>query len=202
MSSLRPNDMTNMCSIEDCDTKEFARGWCHKHWNRWDRHGDPSVVHKPGKTPQVFPCDRCGITTQRVTLVREVGEHLCDTHRSEHYRRKTGVPVRTKRTPEQEREANSRWARDNHRARRIRVVEAYGGKCTCCGETELVFLAIDHIGGGGNAHRRTLTASGEIAGSSNFYKWLEKNGLPKGFQVLCHNCNFAKSHGGCPHNER
>jgi hypothetical protein len=28
---------------------------------------------------------------------------------------------------------------------------------------------------------------------------VENNGMPDDFQVLCHNCNYAKSHGGCPH---
>jgi hypothetical protein len=31
-------------------------------------------------------------------------------------------------------------------------------------------------------------------------RWLRKNGFPKGFRVLCHNCNFAHGHYGyCPH---
>lgn len=33
---------TRTCTI--CGGKEFARGWCHKHWNRWRRHGDPNHV--------------------------------------------------------------------------------------------------------------------------------------------------------------
>src|ERR1019366_4483037 len=33
-------------------------------------------------------------------------------------------------------------------------IAAYGGKCACCGETERIFLTIDHIGGGGAEHRR------------------------------------------------
>ena len=34
------------------------------------------------------------------------------------------------------------------------------------------------------------------------YRWLEKNGFPSGFQTLCHNCNWAKSRGGCPHQRK
>ena len=29
------------CSIEDCGTAAFARGWCKKHYTRFLRHGDP-----------------------------------------------------------------------------------------------------------------------------------------------------------------
>ena len=33
-------------------------------------------------------------------------------------------------------------------------------------------------------------------------KWIMANNYPNGFQILCHNCNFAKGHskdGKCPH---
>ena len=64
--------------------------------------------------------------------------------------------------------------------------------CVCCGDTHIEFLAIDHIGGGGNAHRK------ELKGAS-INLWLRNNGYPDGFRVLCHNCNFAVRLGPCPH---
>lgn len=77
---------------------------------------------------------------------------------------------------------------------RTEVVHAYGGKCACCGVTEPAFLAIDHIDGGGKKHLK------DIGGPSNLIYWLKKNGYPQGFQVLCHNCNMAKSiYKICPH---
>ncbi len=76
------------------------------------------------------------------------------------------------------------------------VMSAYGGRCKCCGEDELVFLSIDHINGDGATHRRKeLKESG-----MSFYVWLKSKGYPEGFQVLCMNCNTAKRTGGeCPH---
>lgn len=69
--------------------------------------------------------------------------------------------------------------------------------CKCCGETTYEFLAIDHINGGGNKHRRDTTNK---CGSYNMYCWLKRNNYPEGFQVLCHNCNLAKGfYGVCPH---
>lgn len=80
---------------------------------------------------------------------------------------------------------------------RTDVLNAYGHKCQCCGITTKEFLAIDHINGGGAEHRRSLAKK---ASAQTMYTWLRKNNYPEGFQILCHNCNAAKSYyGGCPH---
>jgi len=77
--------------------------------------------------------------------------------------------------------------------RRKRVLDHYGGKCACCENTQYEFLSIDHIGGGGTKHRKTVGA--------NIDRWLIKNNFPEGFRVLCHNCNFSLGlYGYCPHN--
>ena len=74
------------------------------------------------------------------------------------------------------------------------VLTHYGGKCACCGETEREFLHIDHVDGGGKAHRRAL-------GGNRIEAWLLRHGLPEGFRVLCANCNLALGRlGFCPHN--
>lgn len=73
------------------------------------------------------------------------------------------------------------------------ILNHYGGKCICCGETQKEFLAVDHISGNGAKHRKEI-------GSSNIYWWIKKNNFPPGFQILCHNCNLAKGfYGSCPH---
>jgi hypothetical protein len=82
---------------------------------------------------------------------------------------------------------------------RLEVLSHYSGgtpKCACCGEREIDFLTIDHVNGGGSAHRRSLGG----ARGSGIYPWLRRNDYPDGFQVLCMNCNFAKGkYGTCPH---
>jgi hypothetical protein len=78
---------------------------------------------------------------------------------------------------------------------KIKALNAYGGKCKCCGENEPKFLAIDHENGGGNEHRKTI-------GNQTIYLWLKKNNYPKGFRVLCHNCNMAIAFWKiCPHKQ-
>lgn len=84
------------------------------------------------------------------------------------------------------------------------VFAAYGGyKCACCGETEKLILTIDHVNNDGAAHRRSITGKRNSAGYHT-YKWLVKNGFPKGYQVLCMNCNHGKrmNNGVCPHQVR
>lgn len=95
-------------------------------------------------------------------------------------------------------------ARDNERAKtygrglRLQILNVYGNKCACCGETEEKFLALDHVNNDGAQHRKRLSNSN--AGSSvKVYADVKRQGFPSTFQLLCHNCNFAKSRGGCPH---
>ena len=69
---------------------------------------------------------------------------------------------------------------------RIEAIIEYSPSMSCaiCNETNVEFLAIDHINGSGSKHRK------EIGGGSHTYAWLKKNKYPPGFRVLCHNCNF------------
>lgn len=86
---------------------------------------------------------------------------------------------------------------------RLETMKAYGGKCSCCGESEPAFLTIDHEEGGGNIHREEVVGS-KRRGGTRFYAWLKKQGWPAGFRVRCWNCNSgAALNGGiCPHEAR
>lgn len=92
------------------------------------------------------------------------------------------------------RDKNPEYSISSTRARKMRVLEAYGGlQCHCvgCDITEFEFLTIDHIDGGGSKHREKI---------HNIYSWLIRNEFPKGFRVLCMNCNLALGrYGYCPH---
>jgi hypothetical protein len=93
------------------------------------------------------------------------------------------------------------WYKDHPEARRIalrkceqalklRVLTYYGdGKCACvrCGYTDIRALSIDHINNNGYQHRKEMKANGV-----NFYRLLEKQLYPNGYQTLCMNCQFIK----------
>lgn len=88
---------------------------------------------------------------------------------------------------------------ENRLRLKLDVFNAYGGcKCSCpnCTINHIDFLTLDHIGGGGNEHRRTL------GGNSKVYWWIKRNNFPPGFRVRCYNCNLsAKFNGYCPVHE-
>ena len=96
---------------------------------------------------------------------------------------------------------NPDWKTNNEEYRkrlRLEVLTHYSNgtpKCACCSESNIQFLEMDHIDGGGTAHRKTLAAS-----SHGFLARIKRMGFPDGLRVLCSNCYKAVSHyGSCPH---
>lgn len=89
------------------------------------------------------------------------------------------------------------YFRERHQALKRAVIDAYGGKCECCGEDEIVFLSLDHRNGGGGKHRKKI--------GSRTYRILRDAGWPRSmdgyeFRLLCMNCQFGYMHGRtCPH---
>lgn len=74
---------------------------------------------------------------------------------------------------------------------RLEILQKYSGeypKCAHCGTDDLEVLTIDHINNDGAEHRRSI----KLPAGTAFYYWLRNNSYPKGFQVLCRNCNYKK----------
>ena len=96
-------------------------------------------------------------------------------------------------------ECKSKQNRNRYVQTRLEVLRHYSKSetpfCDCCGETIYEFLTIDHINGGGRAHRK------EIHGTfASICQWLKRHDFPDGFRVLCLNCNGALGfYGFCPH---
>jgi hypothetical protein len=68
--------------------------------------------------------------------------------------------------------------------------------CNCCGENKfLIFLTVDHIKG-----RKNYDEGPKRLVGKELYRFLQKNDFPVGYQILCMNCNSAKSDNNvCPH---
>jgi hypothetical protein len=41
--------VSRTCSVEGCGKPHYSRGWCHMHWIRWRRHGDPERISLPAR---------------------------------------------------------------------------------------------------------------------------------------------------------
>ncbi len=97
---------------------------------------------------------------------------------------------------ERNRERELQRAKRLYEALRAEVLEAYGNRCACCGESIAEFLSVDHVNGRAGKNRKELNLTGRA-----FYLWLKRAGFPQGeFRLLCHNCNIARGHYGyCPH---
>lgn len=76
------------------------------------------------------------------------------------------------------------------------ILDHYGGKCVCCGETNLGFLTLDHKNNDGAKQRRQSGTRGGYL----YYLKVIRDGFPNDLQILCFNCNCGKnSFGFCPH---
>ena len=105
-----------------------------------------------------------------------------------------------------------RHTRDTNR---LRILKHYSKQlsnsdipcCRCCGENyHIDFLALDHIAGrkqmDSEEHLMKLDYKSSMHGIP-LHNWIIENNFPKGFQILCQNCNFAKgmirNKNKCPH---
>lgn len=93
------------------------------------------------------------------------------------------------------RNENRREARTSRTKVKAEILQAYGGKCACCGENRPEFMTIDHIYGDGKKDRES------IGSGVTMYFRLRRMGFPKDrYRLLCYNCNLSRGHNGfCPH---
>jgi len=96
----------------------------------------------------------------------------------------------------QRKEERAILARQDYAEKRQIILEHYGSKCCCCGETESLFLEIDHVNNDGWTHRKEIGTSAKA-----LLLWIIKNDFPDSIQLLCANCNQGKKRNGgiCPH---
>jgi len=114
---------------------------------------------------------------------------------------------------DEERKANQKKNRDKPESKenRLKVLQYYSKHlshsdvpcCNCCGlNSHIEFLTIDHIAGrqemDSEYNLKKLKYTPKLSGTA-LVIWITKNNFPKGFQILCHNCNQTKGYyGKCP----
>ncbi len=152
------------CSEQGCEGMHHARGWCARHYKRWRKWGDPNIQ----SDPQISP-SRCSLPSCQEP---HYARGWCLSH---YYR--------------QHRRGHEKRKRQEIRAL---VLEAYGGRCSCCGETNLSFLNLDHI----------ERQEGKREHSRAAYQRAIQEGFPPTLRILCYNCNFGRENTkdrSCPH---
>jgi hypothetical protein len=88
-----------------------------------------------------------------------------------------------------DKDAHARANVKYNKSLREEMIQAYGGCCVRCGETDCVVLVLDHINDDGKV-KRTLHN-----GAQSEVRYLRKQGWPKGeHQLLCYNCNARKEY--------
>lgn len=98
------------------------------------------------------------------------------------------------------RETYNAYQRRWNKQKKEEAHAAYGGVCSCCGETNPFFLTLDHLQNDGHKARVTDTYSVSI------YAWAKKNNWPDTLALRCFNCNCARHRNltmnnddRCPH---
>ncbi len=93
------------------------------------------------------------------------------------------------------REKKSNYGKERRLQIKENFFEMYGDICNCCGESERLFLSLDHVQNDGHLHRTNY--------KDNRDEYLEAIRVynPSVYQTLCHNCNQGKHRNGgvCPH---
>lgn len=75
----------------------------------------------------------------------------------------------------------------------------YGSSCSCCGETEPIFLTLDHVANDGAAVRKRIGPQ-----VNQILTDLKQRGWPPEVRIMCFNCNSGRHRNGgeCPHVEK
>jgi len=91
--------------------------------------------------------------------------------------------------------SGNKWAKERYQKFKDIVFSHYGNVCSCCGESTVEFLTIEHTLHNGKQHRATK--------KSGIYRDIVNKGFPSDLTLFCANCNFATRYGNaCPHKQR
>lgn len=174
LTAVEPRGEDWLCRCS-CGQEELANSTA----LRLGRHVRCVSCRIPAEAPEAKTCTACNVSFPNT------GEFF--HHNVQH---RFGLRARCKKCVQPEVNKNALRFR---RELRLEVLSHYSNgdpKCACCGEATFEFLALDHLEGSSREDYKTH--------GNKFFPWLKRNGYPRKMQVLCHNCNAAKSiHGYC-----
>ena len=177
------------CSSKNCKEKHFAKGFCRHHYEQ-----SPEAKAK-AKERQKVSRSKPGYKA------RERERKSTPEYKAR----------RKERTSTPEFKAKRKERRDKIRLKVLQYYSKQHSKsdipcCRCCGEnSHVAFLAIDHKAGKKEMDSELKLVElgySSLKRGTDLEDWIIKNNFPDDFQILCHNCNFAKGHSKdnkCPH---
>ncbi len=151
---------------------------------------------KPGYRRRV--CNEC-MDRAAVEWQQQNRERLLDWRQNYYQENREKQIAQAKQWNADHPEGYKRNTQSYYRKLREEAIMAYGGFiCACCGETERMFLSLDHINNDQCEYAKIFKRPHT---GLFLVRWLKQHAYPIGFQVLCHNCNQGKRLNGgvCPH---
>ena len=137
-----------------------------------------------------YVCNSCVKTRHRFWYKKNIVRirRLCRNYYSKN---KNRILVKNEQWRRRNLQKWSKMTSENHQRLRLDTMKHYSPNLVCqkCGFGDIRALSFDHIKGGGNKQSKNTGR-----GSYNLCRWLKKKDYPKGYQILCMNCNFIKAH--------
>jgi hypothetical protein len=101
--------MIETCTVGECTREVYARGYCRKHYDRWRKHDDPTIVHRKKRSHRfagpelidgVYRCTvhECMNVLHARGLCRKHYDWARIDRSSKEEPTKPGFPVRNRRT--------------------------------------------------------------------------------------------------------
>ena len=221
------------CSSRNCKEKYYAKGFCKYHYEHSPeviekrresqrKYNQRSEVKAMKKAREQTPKYKAMRKKQNQSEKRKAKRKEPESRRKQReWQRKYDSDPKNKEKskkyyldPKNNVKSKRKIRRDEVR---LEVLQYYSKqhsksdipRCRCCGENfHTDFLALDHIAGkkemDSEPNLVKLGYSSSLR-SAGLRHWIIKNNFPKGFQILCHNCNYAKglrsNDNKCPHKQ-